>query len=115
MPSQQHQVMSQNTVFGGVNNQGRPDSGNQTNTTDQNLQENFKQDSANQAFPSHHIVSQGHYQQQRTHHQQNSSVPTLQYQHSQYTNNQRDLVNNTNDLNPMIMMSGEDGSASPTG
>lgn len=37
-----------------------------------------------------------------------SYMPSINH-HSQYKHND---VNNTNDLNPMIMMSGEDGSAS---
>lgn len=45
------------------------------------------------------------------HRQMGSFVPSVNH-HSHYK--QGDLANNTNDLNPMIMMSGEEGSASMT-
>lgn len=39
-----------------------------------------------------------------------SSIPSQIY--PQHNNTNKEMVNNTNDLNPMIMMSGEEGSPS---
>jgi hypothetical protein len=79
MPSQEHQVMSQNTAFGG--NPSRPDPNNQTTNTDHNLQENFKSDGKYTAYQRgennyNQVPSQETYQKKSNHHQ-NSSIPTL--------------------------------------
>jgi hypothetical protein len=132
--------MSQNTNLGNRADRGTNNLNNVTNNTDQNLQENFGNGTQINSYYDQRAHRGGHDDQDRHNQAQGeryepgdprdrrdspdppaghnpypSSVPsTIYHQNSQYRH-PKDLVNNTNDLNPMIMMSGEDGSASPTG
>ena len=106
-----------------------------TNNTDQNIQENFKVD---QTLSNQYTDAQNntHLGANQAHVNSKSLPSTIQYPNSfhhqpasshtpsgyKYVNanitvgshyrNPKDLINNTNDMNPMIMMSGEEGSAS---